>query len=120
METTTYLDKDERPAVAPIWREARAGFDWLARRASPVFYRSGVPRSDGSLVIVVPGLLGSDVYAKTDDIVDWRGCVNEAPHADSEGTGTRVSPAFNPEVYGIIAARLADPGTREPVGVATG
>ncbi|MGH7334735.1 MAG: esterase/lipase family protein [Candidatus Rokuibacteriota bacterium] len=53
---------DERAASVPLWREALAGIDWLALRASPLFYGLGVPRGDGSAVVVVPGFLGTDAY----------------------------------------------------------
>jgi pimeloyl-ACP methyl ester carboxylesterase len=53
---------DEQPAAVPIWREALAGFDWLALRASPVFYGVGVSRGDGAGVVLVPGFLGTDAY----------------------------------------------------------
>jgi pimeloyl-ACP methyl ester carboxylesterase len=46
----------------PIWRESLFGLDWLALRASPVFYGFDVPRGDGSAVVVVPGFLGTDWY----------------------------------------------------------
>jgi pimeloyl-ACP methyl ester carboxylesterase len=42
--------------------EAFAGLDWLALRASPVYYGWGVPRGDGSGVVVIPGFLGTDSY----------------------------------------------------------
>jgi triacylglycerol lipase len=54
--------RDRLPAAVPIWREALVGLEWLALRASPVFYGLGVPPGDGSAVVVVPGFLGSDVY----------------------------------------------------------
>ena len=38
------------------------GLDWLSLRTSPVFYGFGVPRGDGSAVILVPGFLATDVY----------------------------------------------------------
>src|SRR5215470_10058376 len=54
--------RDQRPAPVPIWRETLAGLDWLALRASPVFYGWGVPRGDGSAAVLVPGFLGTDWY----------------------------------------------------------
>jgi len=42
--------------------ETLVGFDWLALHTAPVFYGLGVPRGDGSAVIVVPGFLGTDHY----------------------------------------------------------
>jgi len=54
--------RDQRPAPVPIWRETLAGLDWLALRASPVFYGWGAPRGDGSAAVLVPGFLGTDWY----------------------------------------------------------
>ena len=51
-----------KPSARPIWNEALLGLDWLALRTSPVFYGFGVPRGDGSAVVVVPGFLGTDHY----------------------------------------------------------
>lgn len=56
------FDKAERPAAVPIWREALFGLDWLALHTSPVFYGCGIPRGDGSAVVLVPGFLASDWY----------------------------------------------------------
>ena len=49
-------------AAVPLWREVLFAADWLALRASPVYYGIGVPRGDGAPVIVIPGFLGSDSY----------------------------------------------------------
>jgi pimeloyl-ACP methyl ester carboxylesterase len=49
-------------APVPLWREVLFGVDWLSLRLSPVYYGFGVPRGDGSPVIVIPGFLGSDDY----------------------------------------------------------
>ncbi len=56
------LHKEMRSSNRPIWLEATVGFDWLALRASPVYYGFGAPRGDGSAVIVVPGFMGTDHY----------------------------------------------------------
>lgn len=45
-----------------IWKEALFGADILLLHASPVFYGLGVPRGDGSAVVVIPGFLGTDLY----------------------------------------------------------
>src|SRR5262245_24716647 len=57
-----YFNKDQHQVKLPIWCEAFFGMDWLSMRSSPVFYGLGVPRGDGSAVIVVPGFLGTDFY----------------------------------------------------------
>jgi triacylglycerol lipase len=54
--------KDMQSAERPIWLEALAGLDWVALRASPVYYGLGAPRGDRSAVIVVPGFMGTDHY----------------------------------------------------------
>jgi pimeloyl-ACP methyl ester carboxylesterase len=56
-----------RPAPADnrgpvIWREALWGLDWLSLRLSPVYLGAGVPKGDGSPVVLVPGFLTTDAY----------------------------------------------------------
>ena len=46
----------------PIWQEALFGIEALLLHASPVYYGFGVPRGDGSGVVIIPGFLGSDIY----------------------------------------------------------
>jgi pimeloyl-ACP methyl ester carboxylesterase len=48
------------PASTPIWREAFFPLEWLALRASPVYWGFGVPHGSGEPVVVVPGFLASD------------------------------------------------------------
>lgn len=50
----------------------------------------------------------TNIYTKTDGIVDWGVCVNDNPETDFEVTGTHVGLAFNPTVYQLIAKRLAE------------
>jgi len=54
--------EDSAEADISIWKEALFGADILLLHASPVYYGLGVPRGDGSAVVVVPGFLGSDFY----------------------------------------------------------
>ena len=54
--------RPERVADIPIWKEALFGAELLLLHASPVYYGLGVPRGDGSAVVVIPGFLGSDTY----------------------------------------------------------
>jgi len=63
-DTANSFHKDQQPANRPVWLEAFAGLDWLALRASPVYYGLGVPRGDGSSVVVIPGFLGTDSYLR--------------------------------------------------------
>ncbi len=54
--------RPEREADIPIWKEAFFGAELILLHASPVYYGLGVPRGDGSAVVLIPGFLGSDVY----------------------------------------------------------
>ena len=54
--------EQEALADVPIWNEALFGAELLLLHASPVYYGLGVPRGDGSAVIVIPGFLGTDLY----------------------------------------------------------
>ncbi len=58
-----FLEEEfEGDMALPLWREALLGVDWLSLRMSAVFRGIGVPRGDGSAVVVVPGFMGSDQY----------------------------------------------------------
>lgn len=46
----------------PFWTEALFGAEVLLLHATPVYYGLGVPRGDGSAVIIIPGFLGTDLY----------------------------------------------------------
>jgi len=47
-------------APLPIWREALHAAEGALLRASPVYWGGGVPRGDGSAVIIVPAFLSRD------------------------------------------------------------
>lgn len=49
-------------ANTSLWTEALFGAEILVLHATPVYYGLGVPRGDGSAVILIPGFLGTDVY----------------------------------------------------------
>ncbi|MGH2610036.1 MAG: esterase/lipase family protein [Tepidiformaceae bacterium] len=53
-------DPSVRAVATPLWRESLFAFDWMALRASPVYFGCGVPRGGGEPVVVVPGFLASD------------------------------------------------------------
>lgn len=49
-------------ADTSVWTEALFGAEVLLLHATPVYYGFGVPRGDGSAVIIIPGFLGTDLY----------------------------------------------------------
>jgi hypothetical protein len=46
----------------PIWQELLVGVEMAYLRISPVYWGLGIPRGDGSPVVVVPGFLATDFY----------------------------------------------------------
>lgn len=56
------LREDHAEADISIWKEALFGAELLLLHTSPVYYGMGIPRGDGSAVVLVPGFLGSDTY----------------------------------------------------------
>lgn len=46
----------------PIWQELFVGVEMVYLRVSPVYWGFGVPKGDGSAVVVVPGLMCTDFY----------------------------------------------------------
>jgi len=60
---------DEAAAPISMWPEALFGVEMLLLRATPAYYGIGVPRGDGSGVVVIPGFLGTDIYLM--DMYAW-------------------------------------------------
>jgi triacylglycerol lipase len=58
-------------------REMLTMVDLGALLADPVFYGIGVPRGDRKPVVVIPGLLGNDLYLQPLRL--WLGCVGYSP-----------------------------------------
>ena len=54
--------EDNAEANISIWKEALFAADILLLHSSPVYYGLGIPRGDGSAVVLVPGFLGTDAY----------------------------------------------------------
>jgi pimeloyl-ACP methyl ester carboxylesterase len=53
------MSQQQAPALA---RETFAWTEFVHLLADPVYYGAGVPRGDGRLVLVLPGLFGNDWY----------------------------------------------------------
>jgi triacylglycerol lipase len=52
---------DLQADISP-WTEALFAAEILLLHATPVYYGFGVPRGDGSAVVIIPGFLGTDLY----------------------------------------------------------
>ncbi len=66
-----------------IWREVLWVLDWLSLRLSPVYLGFGVPRGDGSPVVLVPGFLATDAYLV--EMYFWLRRIGYAPYFSDIG-----------------------------------
>ena len=94
--------KDQQPSQRPLWREAFVGLEWIALRSSPVYYGFGVPRGDGSAVIVIPGFMGTDMYLQ--EIHYWLRRIGYRPYMSRIG--------WNAECIDTLVNRLSETITR--------
>jgi len=62
LPATTVADTDDSSTMPSFWKETLWPMEWMVLRVSPVYFGIGVPRGDGSPVVVVPGFLGTDAY----------------------------------------------------------
>jgi hypothetical protein len=80
-----YLQEEFQASSAlPLWREAFLGMDWIALRMSSVYRGIGIPRGDGSAVVVIPGFMGSDQYLG--DMNAWLKRIDYRPTSPSAAT----------------------------------
>src|SRR6201988_2261510 len=68
---------------SPFWTEALFGAEILILHATPVYYGLGVPRGDGSAVVIIPGFLGTDVYLM--ELHAWLGRIGYRPYFSGIG-----------------------------------
>ena len=85
---TARLPKRRRPsdhgeADVSLWTEALFAAELLLLHASPVFYGIGIPRGDGSGVVIIPGFLGTDAYLM--ELHAWLARVGYRPYFSGIG-----------------------------------
>ena len=56
------LSTEHREEPSPAWHEWLVGVELAFLRLSPLYWGYGVPKGDGSAVVLVPGFLGTDLY----------------------------------------------------------
>ena len=96
--SSVLLHKEMRHSNRPLWLETFAGLDWLALHSAPVYYGLGVPRGDGSAVIVIPGFLGTDHYLWEMNL--WLRRMNYKPYMSGIG--------WNADCLNSLVERLAE------------
>lgn len=60
-----------------LWQEAQALRELIELRRDPVYTTLGLPRGDGRLVMVIPGLFGNDLYLQP--LRSWLGRLGYSP-----------------------------------------
>ena len=93
-----------------FWREAFVGLDWVSLRTSAVYYGFGVPRGDGSPVVVVPGFLGSDRYLM--ELYYWLSRVGYRPYYSGIGRNAECLDLLLKRLVRTIDRAYADTGQR--------
>jgi triacylglycerol lipase len=97
-----FFDKDMKPFELPIWMESLIGIDWTLLHISPLYYGWGVPRGDGSPVILVPGFLATDFYLY--DLYFWLGRIGYKPYLSNIG--------WNADCLNTLAGKLSETITK--------
>jgi pimeloyl-ACP methyl ester carboxylesterase len=73
----------EQAVPTPIWQELLVGVEMVCLRVSPVYWGFGTPRGDGSAVVLIPGLLGTDLYLS--EMRAWLGRVGYRAYSSRIG-----------------------------------
>jgi pimeloyl-ACP methyl ester carboxylesterase len=101
-------DHSVRPRGTPIWNELWAGVDWLALRASPVYFGLGIPRGSGEPVIVVPGFFGHDVTLS--ELYWWLARIGYRPYYSELGFNTDCPDASAEALLGVARRAMRETG----------
>jgi pimeloyl-ACP methyl ester carboxylesterase len=67
----------------PIWQELLVGVEMVYLRLSPVYWGYGIPKGDGSAVVVIPGFMGTDLYLT--EFRAWLGRIGYKPYSSGIG-----------------------------------
>ncbi len=110
LEAASIANDPRRDAALPLWREAVAGLDWLSLRLSGVYAGRGVPRGDGSAVILVPGMLASDVSLI--ELHAWIGRIGYRPYFSNIGRNMECPEVMLARLMDTVAQAYAETGRK--------
>ncbi len=105
-----HTDEEFESVALPLWREAFLGLDWLSLRASTVYRGIGVPRGDGSAVVVIPGFLGSDQYLG--DLYSWIRRIGYRPYMSGIGRNAECPNVLTDRLLETVEQAHADSGRK--------
>jgi pimeloyl-ACP methyl ester carboxylesterase len=94
----------------PLWREAFLGVDWIALRMSAVYRGVGIPKGDGSAVVVVPGFMGSDQYLG--DFNSWLRRIGYRPYLSGIGRNAECPETLSRRLQQTVERAHAETGGR--------
>src|SRR4051812_43744975 len=77
------VQKEDQAVATPIWQEALVAVEYVCLRVSPVYWGFGIPPGDGSAVVVIPGLMGTDLYLS--ELRAWLGRIGYRPYYSGIG-----------------------------------
>lgn len=86
-------------------REARALAELAALHRDPVFYGRGVPRGDGRVIVVVPGLFGTDNYLQP--LRGWLARIGYSPARSTLPINAGCPDRLRTQVERSLARRVA-------------
>jgi pimeloyl-ACP methyl ester carboxylesterase len=106
-----YLEEEFQASTSlPLWREALLGMDWLSLRVSPVYRGIGIPKGDGSAVVVVPGFMGSDQYLG--DMNAWLRRIGYTPYTSGIGRNAECPDLLTVKLQETLVRAQKDTGKR--------
>ena len=111
---------DNAEADITIWKEALFAADLLLLHASPVYYGLGIPRGDGSAIVLVPGFLGTDAYLT--QLHSWLGRIGYRPYFSGIGLNAEcpnllIQQRLNDNIErALVRHREEDPSDRAQPG----
>jgi triacylglycerol lipase len=95
----TEVNRIDQSVPTPIWQELLVAVEMVCLRVSPVYWGLGLPHGDGSAVVLIPGLLGTDLYLA--EMRAWLGRIGYTPYSSRIGLNAEC-----PNL--LIRQRLAD------------
>jgi pimeloyl-ACP methyl ester carboxylesterase len=99
--------------------EARSAVELAQLLGDPIFRGSGVPRGDGKLVLVLPGLFGNDLYLQP--LRSWLGRIGYRPVRSSLALNAGCGDRLTRQVVNELAKhRQSQPGRLAIIGHSRG
>ncbi len=111
MAPGTSMEPNHAGTSVSMWKEVLFGAELLLLHASPVYYGMGVPRGDGSAVIIIPGFLSTDDHTR--HLYIWLGRIGYRPYFSGVGINAGCPNLLVRErLTATVKQALADTGRR--------